>query len=73
MAFIDDLEEGNGSEDRVLRIIRKRYSQAKRIEGKHSPYDIMLPELGYTVEVKGDYVIPVDTYRTFATTYYHYK
>lgn len=56
MAFIDDLEEGHRSEDRVLHIIRKRYSEATRIEGKHSPYDIIVPELGITVEVKGDYV-----------------
>jgi len=145
MAFIDDLEEGHRSEDRVLDIIRKKYPEAERIDGKHSPYDIMVPELGKTVEVKGDYVsqktnnivvevnhpigtpsgllvteadywvhdtgkeliwiepkrieecitvhnfpltdikgpgdwhfkrvclVPVDTYRTFATTYYHYK
>ena len=145
MAFDDDLKAGHRSEDRVLHIIQKRYSQAKRIDGKHSPYDIIVPELGITVEVKGDYVsqktnnivievnhpigkqsgllvttadwwvhdtgkeliwikpkrieecitvhnfpskdikgrgdrhpkrvylIPVDTYRTFACTYYHYK
>jgi hypothetical protein len=145
MSFDQDLKAGHRSEDRVLHIIQKRYSQAKRIDGKHSPYDIIVPELGITVEVKGDYVsqktgnivievnhpigtpsgllvttadywvhdtgkeliwikpqdikdcimvhnyqfkdiqgpgdwhakrvylIPVDTYRTFACTYYHYK
>ena len=56
MAFIDDLEEGHRSEDRVLDIIRKKYPEAERIEGKHSPYDIIVPERRITVEVKGDYV-----------------
>jgi len=145
MAFYKDLKVGHSSEDRVLDIIRKKYPKAERIDGKHSPYDIIVPELGITVEVKGDYVsqktgnivievnhpvgtpsgllvttadywvhdtgkeliwikpddikdcimvhdyqwkditgpgdrhakrvylIPVDTYRTFATTYYYYK
>ena len=56
MAFYQDLKAGHGSEERVLRIIHKRYSKAKRIEGKHSPYDIIVPERRITVEVKGDYV-----------------
>jgi len=145
MSFDQDLKAGHRSEDRVLDIIRKKYPEAERIEGKHSPYDIIVPERRITVEVKGDYVsqktgnivvevnhpigtpsgllvttadywvhdtgkeliwikpqdikdcimvhnyqfkdiqgpgdwhakrvylIPVDTYRTFACTYYHYK
>jgi hypothetical protein len=56
MAFDDDLKAGHRSEDRVLDIIRKKYPEAERIEGKHSPYDIIVPERRITVEVKGDYV-----------------
>ena len=56
MPFYQDLKVGHRSEDRVLDIIRKKYPEAERIDGKHSPYDIMVPELGKTVEVKGDYV-----------------
>ena len=80
MAFDQDLKAGHRSEDRVLHIIQKRYSQAKRIDGKHSPYDIIVHNYQYKdIQGPGDrhakrvYLIPVDTYRTFASVYYDYK
>lgn len=54
MSFDKDLKKGHSSEERVLRIIQQRYPQAHRIKGKHSPYDILVPEMNITVEVKRD-------------------
>ena len=55
MSFDKDLKKGHSSEERVLRIIQRRYPHAYRIEGKHSAFDIWVPEMEIAVEVKGDY------------------
>ena len=55
MSFDTDLAIGHKSEERVLRIIQRRYPEAHRIQGKHSAFDILVPELSISVEVKGDY------------------
>ena len=55
MSFKKDLEIGHKSEERVLRIIQRRYPEAYRVLGMHVEYDIFVPELSITVEVKGDY------------------
>lgn len=55
MSFKKDLAIGHKSEERVLRIIQRRYPEAYRVLGMHVAYDIFVPELSVTVEVKGDY------------------
>jgi len=65
--FEADLERGLVAEDLVLDKIKIKYPCAVKIEGHHSPYDIWIPEIHKSVEVKydpmsnstGNYVVEV--------------
>jgi len=54
LAFIEDLEVGHKIEKYVLKIIQKKYPKAKRMKGYFKEYDILIPEINKTVEVKSD-------------------
>ena len=52
MGFQESLTSGQKSENLVLDIIKKKYPKAFLKEGYHKEYDIMIPEINKTVEVK---------------------
>ena len=54
MSFKEDLKAGKEIEEYVLRIIQEKYPKAKIMEGYFKEYDIMIPEIDKTVEVKSD-------------------
>lgn len=54
MGFQDDLERGVAVEDDLLQRLRAIFPNARRAEGLHPEWDIEIPELGKTVEVKYD-------------------
>lgn len=45
---------GDEAEVHILEIIQKLYPQAYRISGKEAKYDIIIPEINKTIEVKRD-------------------
>tara|TARA_R110002049_G_scaffold32266_1_gene107833 strand:+ start:701 stop:1153 length:453 start_codon:yes stop_codon:yes gene_type:complete len=55
MGFQESLTSGQKSENLVLDIIKKKYPKAFLKEGYHKEYDIMIPEINKTVEVKKDF------------------
>jgi hypothetical protein len=55
MSFSEDLHTGEAMEQEVLKQIQKKYPQAYKIEGYFKDYDIYIPELSKSVEVKKDY------------------
>jgi len=55
MEFEESLLSGQESENIVLDMIKKKYPKAYLVEGYHKEYDIMIPELNETVEVKKDF------------------
>ena len=54
MSFKEDLAEGREVEEYILKRIQEKYPQAKLMEGYFKEYDIMIPEINKTVEVKSD-------------------
>ena len=54
MSFKDDLEIGAGAEDRILSRLRMIFPKSTKAEGLHPDFDIAIPELQKTVEVKFD-------------------
>ena len=52
--FNRDLERGKTVERLVLKEIKKQYPSALIIQGKFKPYDIWIPEIGKSIEVKSD-------------------
>jgi hypothetical protein len=54
MTFEQDLELGGMVERGVLTLIRKKYPLAHRIEGYHKEFDLFVPEVRISVEVKFD-------------------
>lgn len=54
MGFEEDLKRGVAVEDDLLRRLRLIFPNAKRAEGLHQEWDITIPEIGKTVEVKYD-------------------
>ena len=52
--FETDLRIGKDVEKTVLYIIQKKYPKAFMIDGKFSPYDIFIPEISKSIEVKSD-------------------
>ena len=54
MSFSEDLKAEKEIEEFVLSIIQKKYPRAKIMEGYFKEYDIIIPEINKTVEVKSD-------------------
>lgn len=54
MSFYDDLERGGRGERFILGVIRQKYPNAGLVDGWS--YDIFVPEVGKTVEVKTDFI-----------------
>ena len=54
MSFREDLEAGKKIEEYILKRIQKKYPQAKIMEGYFKEYDIIIPEINKTIEVKSD-------------------
>jgi hypothetical protein len=54
ITFSEDLEIGLKIEDLVLERIQKKYPCATRIQGSFKEYDIWIPEVAKSVEVKYD-------------------
>ena len=54
MSFKEDLKAGKEIEEYILKIIQEKYPQAKIMEGYFKEYDILIPEIDKTVEVKSD-------------------
>ena len=52
--FRKDLEKAKIAEKEALRIIQKKYPKAHKREGYCKGYDIVIPELDITIEVKFD-------------------
>lgn len=52
--FKDDLAEGEMAEELLLGLIRKKYASAVKIPNKFSDYDIYVPEISKSIEVKYD-------------------
>ena len=50
----EDLPYGEAGEKFVLSIINRKHSMAYKMEGYFVEYDIMIPEIDKTVEVKRD-------------------
>ena len=53
-AFNRDLKIGEDGEEYILAIIRKKYPMAHKVSGKFKPYDIYIPEISSSFEVKTD-------------------
>ena len=53
-AFKKDHAAGEKTEKKVLKLIREEYPKAYQKQGKFKEYDIMIPEINTTVEVKQD-------------------
>ena len=54
MSFKEDLAAGREVEEYILKRIQEKYPQAKLMEGYFKEYDIIIPEINKTVEVKSD-------------------
>ena len=54
MNFSQLLSMGISYEEKVLKVLHNKYPLAKRIEGQFLDYDIWIPELHKSVEVKYD-------------------
>ena len=69
-AFSSDLEAGLDVELAVLNVIKEKYPCAVQISGKFKGYDIWIPEIHKSVEVKsdqksqhtGNFVIEIEMY-----------
>jgi len=55
MKFEESLVDGQKSEEIVLNIIQKKYPNAFIKSGYHKEYDIEIPEIDQTIEVKKDF------------------
>lgn len=55
MSFEEDLKIGEKIEQDVLNHIHNKYPKAYKIEGYFKEYDIYIPEIEKSVEVKQDY------------------
>ena len=54
MSFKEDLKAGKVIEEYILERIQEKYPKAKIMEGYFKEYDIIIPEINKTVEVKSD-------------------
>jgi len=55
MKFKESLSSGKQSEKIVLKMVQNKYPKAYIKEGYHKEYDIMIPEINKTIEVKKDF------------------
>ena len=55
MKFNDSLVSGKQSENIILKMVKGKYPKAYIKEGYHKEYDIMIPEIDKTIEVKKDF------------------
>lgn len=55
MKFLDALADGKKSEKIVLKIIKEKYDTAFIRDGYSKEYDIAIPEIDKTIEVKKDF------------------
>ena len=55
MKFKESLSSGKQSEKIVLKMVQNKYPEAYIKEGYHKEYDIMIPEINKTIEVKKDF------------------
>jgi len=55
MKFKESLSSGKQSEKIVLKMVQNKYPKAYIKEGYHKEYDIMIPEIDKTIEVKKDF------------------
>jgi hypothetical protein len=55
MKFKESLSSGKQSENIVLKMVQNKYPKAYIKEGYHKEYDIMIPEINKTIEVKKDF------------------
>ena len=53
-SFKEDLEIGRIAEEYILKRIKRKYPKAKIMEGYFKEYDIIIPEINQSVEVKKD-------------------
>ena len=53
-SFKEDLEIGRIAEEYILKRIKRKYPKAKIMEGYFKEYDIIIPEINQSVEVKQD-------------------
>lgn len=54
LTFNEDLKRGEQIEYEVLSIIQKKYPKAYKIEGYFKEYDLYIPEINKSIEVKCD-------------------
>jgi len=54
VSFQDDLKIGSRAESGLLKKLRQAFPLASRAEGLHPDFDINIPELNKTIEVKFD-------------------
>ena len=54
MGFKEDLERGGRVEDALLKRLKQAFPLSERAFGNHPEYDIKIPEINKTVEVKYD-------------------
>tara|TARA_R100001510_G_C7583518_1_gene155651 strand:- start:225 stop:677 length:453 start_codon:yes stop_codon:yes gene_type:complete len=55
MKFNESLSSGKQSENIILKMVQNKYPKAYIKEGYHKEYDIMIPEINKTIEVKKDF------------------
>jgi hypothetical protein len=55
MKFNESLLSGKQSENIILKMVQNKYPKAYIKEGYHKEYDIMIPEIDKTIEVKKDF------------------
>jgi hypothetical protein len=55
--FAKDLQDGESAQDAVLKLLHKTYPKAHQIPGYFKEYDIHIPEIGKTIEVKYDIAV----------------
>lgn len=51
-SFAQSLDEGEKIEEVVLHLLQKQWPSAVKIPGKFKPYDIWIPEISKSIEVK---------------------
>ena len=54
MGFKEDLEKGGSIEESLLKRLKRAFPRSERASGNHPEFDIQIPEIGKTIEVKYD-------------------